>query len=104
MWYSISILLKCSLKSRKEVEASWEENIVLCNAANIEMAKQKAEIVGRNLECDYETADGDFIQWKYNGILTIYELENDDINDNNVIFARLLRDSEVSSLKHPFND
>lgn len=64
----------------------------------MEIARQKAETAGRNLECGYETANGDFIQWKYDGILTGYE------NDNDVIFARFLRNGEIAGLKRPFKD
>jgi hypothetical protein len=66
--------------------------------------KQKAELVGRNLECEYETANGDFLEWKYDSVLDIYELENKNINDNDVIFSRYLRNDEVSSLKNSFGD
>ena len=104
MWYSVSILLKCNSKSGKNPEAAWEENIVLCDATSDILAKQKAEAVGRNLECEYEAANGDFLQWKYDSIMSVNKLEKDNIQDKDILFVRYLRDGEVSSLKQSFGD
>ena len=104
MWYAVSILFKCVLKSGKVPEAAWEENIILCDATSDVLAKQKAEAVGRDLECEYETVDGDFLKWKYDSILAINKLEKNIIQDKDILFARYLRDEEVSSLKQPFGD
>ncbi len=104
MWYSVSILLKGSLRSGHKLEASWEEDIILCNTTSVKMAKKKAEIVGRGLECEYVTATGEYLRWKYDGILSINQLETDNIEDSNVVFSRYLRDEEILSLKRPFED
>jgi hypothetical protein len=102
MLFSVSIVLRSVSDDEVNHSALWQENIILCSASCTEEAKNKAEIIGRGLGCEYKSATGRTIRWEYDCILSVYEIEHAILNDPDVIFARHLTSEEINNLKKNF--
>jgi hypothetical protein len=99
MWFSVNILLKCSIGNEPKDDYLWQENIILCFADSPEDAHEKMEKFAHNLENEYKNNNGETVRWIYDGILSIYQLDDDIIKDNSVVFSRHLNKDEVLSLR-----
>jgi len=101
--YSVSLLFK-SLHTHLSTDPPlWEESIRLFNAISENDARQKAEKYGRSLEVNYETTK-DIVNWVFDCIERVCEIERIEAIDGFEVFSRFLRDSEVQSLLIPFED
>jgi hypothetical protein len=52
----------------------------------------------------YKTVEGDVATWVFDSVSSTYRIEDAELSDGTELFSRFLRDSEVSSLKTPFDD
>jgi hypothetical protein len=99
MWFSANILLRCDIGGETSNDCLWQENIVLCLANSLEDAGKKAREAAYSLENEYRSINGELVRWCFDGILNIYQLEDDVIKDNCVVFSRHLTKDEVLSLR-----
>ena len=109
-WYSASVLLKGDHLSRPQVKPLWEEKLLLIQAASEEEARQEAVRIGKDLECEYDVADGKSghppgrLRWGFQTVERVICIESPDLLSGTEVFSRFLRDSEVRSLLTPFSD
>jgi hypothetical protein len=92
MWYSADLLLESvSLTSDSSPEPlSWEERIVLINAANWEEASHKAQMIGVNCEYDYISATTEHISVRFVRCMDLFELFDKDIVEGTELYSRQL--------------
>jgi len=101
-WYTASILMRSF--SSEELEAPYEENIVLLRTDNEANARERAVYLGRQAEHEYRSISGGDITVRFDTVLTVYEIPDDEIGPDTEVFSRDLRGSEVQSLKTPFKE
>jgi hypothetical protein len=49
-------------------------------------------------------AQNDLIIWTFEGVERVYAIEKDHLSSGVELFSRFLRDSEVTSMRTPFED
>lgn len=102
MWYGVSMLIKGECENRREEDLLWEERIVLIYESSEEEAISTAKRIGKESECDYETAEGELIHWRFHSIERACQIDGEVKGHGVEVFSRFLRDSEAKSLLRPF--
>jgi hypothetical protein len=103
MWYSVSLLFKSVHVPTGPRPAVWEESIRLVEAETESEARQKAEIIGQSEKASYQ-ARNDLVLWTFEGVERLYTIDQERLKHGVELFSRFLRDSEVESLRTPFDD
>jgi len=104
MWYGVSMLIKGECETRREEDLLWGERIVLIHESSEEEAISTATRIGKESECDYETAEGELIHWRFHSIESACQIDGNVMGNGVEVFSRFLRDSEAKSLLQPFPD
>ena len=99
--FSVSVFM--TMGNNTDSERLWEERILLVEADSEDDATRKAEVYARSAEHSYLSAQGNTIDVKFDSIDRAYAIDN-ALADGAELFSRFLRDSEVKSLKTPFED
>ncbi len=102
-WFSASILWR-GKKINTRYADLWEETICLFQAATEEEAEKMAEEKGRSAETSFQSIEGHTVEWTYDGILSIYCLSTENVDDGTEIFSRFLSEEQVKSLRTPIAD
>jgi len=84
-------------------EPLWEERILLIEAGSEDEAVEKAEARAKSNEHSYSADQDRSIEVKFDSIDRVYPIEG-LLRDGAELFSRFLRNSEVSSLKTPFDE
>ncbi len=104
MWWSASILMKTTSSSAKPLSAPFEENIVLIKAPDEAAAIKEAEMIGREGEHRYTSVSSDDISVRFERVLSVYLILQEELTAGVELFSRFLRKSEAESLQVPFTD
>ena len=99
--FSVSVFM--TMGSKGDNEPLWEERILLVKAESEDDATRKAETLAKSEEHSYSSNQGKRIAVKFDSVDRVYAIE-DTLEDGVELFSRFLRDSEVNSLKTPFED
>jgi hypothetical protein len=82
----------------------WEERVVLLECSDEATALQKAESLGKTEKVSYRNLYGEEVTWQFDSVLKVYEIGMESPRDSSKLFSRFLKNSEVTSLKQPFED
>jgi hypothetical protein len=104
MWFSANLLFKSVHKPITDDAPVWEERVVLLECSDEATALQKAESLGKAEVVSYQNCCGVEVTWLFNSVLKVYEIGVERPEDGSELFSRFLKDSEVKSLKQPFED
>ena len=104
MWFTASLLFKGNIPNEPEIQALWEESIVLLRAADEEEARTKAEEIGKRGEHEYLAAAGNPVHWTFERIESVHEVLADNLEHGTELFSRFLSFSDVQNLLTPFQD
>ena len=103
MWFTASLLFKSGRPAATDREPLWEEQIILLEAGDELAAEQKATQHGKAQEHEYRNQAGEFVQWSFERVERLCQVEASVLKDGTELFSRFLRDSEVKSLLTPFD-
>jgi hypothetical protein len=104
MWYAVNLLFEGCHPDQPPASNRWEERIILLDAACEDDARQDAEQRGKADECEYTSATGELVQWRFRGIERVHAIEAPALESGTEVFYRFLRASEVTSLLAPFHE
>jgi hypothetical protein len=104
MWFSASLLFKSVHKPISKDTPVWEERVVLLKCYDEATALQKAESLGKSEKVSYRNLYGEEVTWQFDSVLKVYEIGMESPGDSSELFSRFLKNSEVNSLKRPFED
>ena len=104
MWFTAEILFKSTPIGKLELDAIWENRVVLFQAVNEEEARIKATAYGRLEGHKYLNHAGELVVWEFDAVENICQLDGNEFSDGKEVFWRFLRHSEVLSLRVPFPD
>jgi hypothetical protein len=104
MWFAASLLFKSVHAPVQRAEPLWEERLILVQALTRDEANAKATSIGEQGVHSYKTVVGDIVTWMFDCVLCVYEIEGAELSDGTELFSRFLKDTEVGSLKAPFDD
>jgi hypothetical protein len=104
MWYSASLFFKSRHPDSPENEFLWENSIILIEADNAEDAEAIATCHGQAAQHEYISALHERVQWTFERIDRIYEIDSERLSTGVEVFSRFLREAEVESLSTPFED
>jgi ribosomal protein L22 len=76
----------------------FEESIVLLQANDEEEAWQKAETLGKQLAAEYQREAERSTRWEFVGVLKVYEVLEETLQDGTELFARFLTAKEARKL------
>jgi ribosomal protein L22 len=76
----------------------FEESIVLLQANEEEEAWQKAETLGKQLAAEYQREAERSTRWEFVGVLKVYEVLEETLQDGTELFARFLTAKEARKL------
>ena len=99
--FSVSVFMK--IGSKTDIEPLWEERILLVKAESEDDATRKAETYAKSEEHSYSSTQGKKTDVQFDSVDRVYSIE-DALEDGAELFSRFLRDSEIKSLKTPFED
>ena len=99
--FSVSVFM--TMGSKRDSEPLWEERILLVEAESEDDATRKAETFAKSQEHSYSSNQGKRVDVKFDSVDRVYAIE-DALEDGAELFSRFLRDSEVDSMKTPFDD
>jgi hypothetical protein len=61
------------------------------------------EKFGRQAECAYETATGEFLSWRFVKVESVHTIDAEQIAHGSEVFSRFLTAAEARSLLTPFD-
>jgi len=97
MWYSANLIYKGI--NEDGLTDLCEERIVLFHALCEKDVYAKAKSFGLDSEHSYEVESGGTLQWKFDTIERVYEIDDSEIHDGSEIFSRFLTKEDVDILK-----
>lgn len=99
--FGVSVFM--TMRGNGGSEYLWEERILLIAAESEDDATEKAELRAKSLEHSYSSNQGEWIDVKFDSVDRVFVIEG-ALEDGAELFSRFLRESEVRSLKTPFED
>lgn len=103
MWYIADVFMKSMSDRRPSCDCLWEESILLLDAYSEEEACQRAELIARAEECEYETVASEKLKWVFVRVATVEPLDTDILAHGTELFSRFLSAREAESLLAPFD-
>jgi hypothetical protein len=101
MWYS-AVLWFQGQHSGLGVQADniWEERILLIEAENEDVARRRAEEIGKRKHHEYPVSQPrpHLLKWTLDRVIAIVAIDGDQPSDGVELFSRYLQQSEVESL------
>jgi hypothetical protein len=104
MWFAANLFFKSQRENNVDAGPLWEEQIILIEATNEAMARQKAGRQGKAQEIEYRNQTGKRVRWSFEQMAGLYKIETDALKDGTELFSRFLKNSEVGSMLPPFED
>jgi hypothetical protein len=105
MWYS-AVLWFEGLHSGLDVQLDsiWEERILLIEAENENVARRRAEEIGKRKHHEYSVSQPrpHVLKWTLDRVVAIVAIDGNQPSDGVELFSRYLRQSEVESLMKGF--
>ncbi|MCS7263228.1 MAG: DUF4288 domain-containing protein [Armatimonadetes bacterium] len=80
------------------LEEWFEESIVLIQASDEKEAWQKAEALGEQIALEHQREANFGVRWEFVGVLSVYELLDEELVDRAEIFSRFLTAKEAKTL------
>lgn len=78
------------MKSLEWLDGWYEENVVLLQASDEKEAWQRAEAFGEPLVAEYQQTANHGVRWEFVGVLSVYEVLDEDLHDGMEVFSRFL--------------
>jgi hypothetical protein len=103
MWFAANLLFKSVHVPNRGSPPIWEQSIRLIEAETEADARNKAEPIGGSEIVSYQ-ARSDLVIWTFEGVERIFAIEKTHLSNGVELFSRFLRDSEVTSMRTPFDD
>lgn len=97
MWYTASLIYKGV--NEDNLTELCEERIILFHALCEQDVYAKAESFGLDSEHTYEVERGGTLQWKFDSVERVYEVDDSEIHDGSELFSRFLTKDDVAILK-----
>lgn len=88
----------------RETDSLWEEQFLLIEADNEEVAHKEATRLASRREAPYKNNKGELISWQFVKVDRVYAIPEKELFSGIEVFARFLRDSEAKSLMTPFEE
>lgn len=101
-WFGAKLLFRTFVKDTGE-ELTGEESVRLIKAKDMDYAEKKALEEGKKSEFEYEGQYGDTIQVKFEEVLDIYSISEDEIKHGTEIFSLMITPKEVKTLKKMYD-
>ncbi len=76
----------------------FEESIVLVQASDENEAWQKAEALGEQIAFEHQREANFGVRWEFVGVLSVYELLDEELTDGTEVFSRFLTAKEAKAL------
>ncbi len=76
----------------------YEESIILVQADDEKVARQKAEVMGERITTEYQREANPDTRWEFMGVLKVYEVLDETLQDGTEVFARFLTAKEARQL------
>lgn len=82
----------------------WEERIIIVQGDSVNAAESLARNWAVQQETAYGVEGGDAVQWSFEQIERVVEIDSDELASCTEVFSRFLHESEVRSLLTPFDE
>jgi hypothetical protein len=103
MWYAANLMYKSTQSPLESKPTIWEESILIIEAKSEAEARDEAERIGQGGTHSYEV-EGGLATWTFEAVDRVYAIHADVLQSGCEVFSRFLRESEVKSLRTPFDD
>ncbi len=97
-WYVATIITQCKVADADQASWTLDEQICVLQAANGEVAYDKAVQLGKSTEHSYPNSNGDEVRWTFLGLNNLEELVGNSITDGTEIRSRLFESDNPSGL------
>lgn len=94
-WYSAVLLLVAEVPGR-QADALCELSVRLVDAADEAAAWQRAAELGREAEHAYENGDGALVQWRFDRVVELQQLDEAEAGDGMEVFSSMFRRARSS--------
>ncbi len=100
--YSVAIMFRSAHSSKRP--GLWECVVLLIEATCDDEARSKAEALAGKYETEFDTADGDRVRWRYEGIQKIELIDYGDSRNGTELYSLHLTEAEAKSILSPISD
>lgn len=98
-WFAARLIFETEIGGRPSSDPLCEESIRLIEAPELDAAEAKALVIGKESEHSYENEEHEVVQWRFKGVLEIYELCESQLTDGVEVYSRMYRKSNGHSGK-----
>lgn len=97
-WFVASLLFESTHSTITIVERLWEDRLILIQADELALAREKALLIGATSEHTYVGEYGNVVSWKFRQIERIFEIAEENLVSGIEVFSRFLLPAEAASL------
>ena len=101
MWFGASILFRAQHLREKPNPTIWEDSIIVVQADSLTEATELATAIGLERQVSYAVMDDDWVDWVFDSVLDVFEIEDAALSSGVEVFSRHLTEDEVLKLKQP---
>lgn len=102
MDYSVALMLRSEHKSKRP--GLWECVVLLVEAGSDEEARAKAERFSERYETEFQTADGDTVRWRLEGVQKVELIDYGPDRSGTELYSLHLTEDEARSILSPIAD
>jgi len=102
MDYSVALMLRSEHESKRP--GLWECVVLLVEASSEAEARLKAEELSGRYETEFQTADGDHVRWRFEGVQKAELIEYGDDRSGTELYSLHLTEDEARSILNPIAD
>lgn len=99
MDYSVALMLRSEHESKRP--GLWECVVLLVEASSEEEARAKAERLAERYETEFQTADGDTVRWRLEGVQKVELIDYAPDRNGTELYSLHLTEGEARSILKP---
>lgn len=103
MWFGASVLFRAEHLLKQISPALCEESVILIEAGSLEQATERAIAIGQDRQHGYPVLDGDRVEWIFDSVLGVAEIEAASIETGVEVFSRFLNADKAEMLRQPID-
>jgi hypothetical protein len=91
-WHAAKILFEARVDGRASADALREESIRVFLSEGLDLARARAEELGRAAEHEYKNEYGELVRWTFVSVLEVQDLCAFELQDGAEVFSVLFRE------------